>query len=191
MPNYRRRNTRPVASAQPDFKVNREIKAPELRLIDQEGEMIGVMSLSEALAYAQEHEMDLIEINPKAVPPVAKVMPYSKFKYQMQKKTDKQKAPKTELKNIRVSVRTSRHDLEVKAKKIVEFLEDGHKVRLDVNMRGREQQYPEIAMKQIKLFLEVVGVLREYGVESEPKLMGSRFTCTITPNVKASSQQAQ
>lgn len=181
MPNYRRRNTSRVVVKQLDFKVNREIRAETIRVIDDNNEMLGIMTLSEALKYAQDHEMDLVEINPKAEPPIAKVIPYSKFKYQQQKKMDKQKAPKVELKNMRVSVRTSVNDLNVKARKIAEFLEEGHKVRLDVTMRGREQQYPEIAFKQINQFLAVIEAIRSFGIEAPPKQVGSRFTCTIIP----------
>jgi translation initiation factor IF-3 len=181
MPNYRRRNTKPIPQKTQEFKLNREIRSEQVRVIDENNEMVGVMSASEALHEATKRELDLVEINPKSLPPVVKIIAWSKFKYQQQKKTDKIKAPKTELKNIRVSVRTSIHDLEVRARKIAEFLDEGHKVRIDVNMRGREQQYPEIAFKQINQFLEVVGKIKEYGIESTAKQVGSRFTCTITP----------
>lgn len=181
MPNYRRRNTFQNRKPTFDFRMNEQIRADEIRMVDEEGGLIGVYTIEKALEIATERQMDLIEINPKALPPIVKLIPLSKFKYQLQKKTDKQKSPKSELKNIRVSVRTSIHDLEVRARKIKEFLEDGHKVHLDVNMRGREQQYPDIAAKQINLFLEVIAKIVPFNLESPAKQVGSRFTCSISP----------
>jgi len=181
MPNYRRRNTFQNRKPVFGFRINEQIRAEQVRIIGEEGELIGVYSMDDALDLATEKEMDLIEINPKAIPVIVKLIALSKFKYQQQKKQDKQKSPKSELKNIQVSVRTSIHDLEVKARKIKEFLDDGHKVRLDVNMRGREQQYPEIASKQIILFLDVITKYVAYNLESPAKQMGSRYTCNISP----------
>jgi len=181
MPNYRRRNTYQNRKPQFSVKMNEQITFETIRIIDEEGSLIGVYSIQDALDLATKREMDLIEINPKAEPPIVKLIPLSKYKYQMQKKQDKAKSPKSEQKNIRTSVRTSIHDLEVKARKIQEFLEDGHKVTIDITMRGREQQYPEIAYKQSNLFLEVIAKYINFNLESPPKQMGNRITCNISP----------
>jgi translation initiation factor IF-3 len=138
------------------FNINRDIKADKVRLIDEEGGMIGVMEFTEALALAESKLMDLVEINPKAVPPVVKLIDYNKFKYQIEKTTHKQKAK--EEKTIRVSVRVSENDMNVRARQADGFLKDGHRVKLQVQMRGREKAYPEVAKEVLDMFVSKITV---------------------------------
>ena len=116
--------------------------------------MIGILKTSEALKLAQEHQVDLVEISPQANPPVAKLLDFDKYRYQQEKAAQeaKKKIKKITLKEIRLSVRIGQHDLDFKAKQALEFLGEGHKVRVDVRMRGREQAHPELAFDLIKRF---------------------------------------
>jgi translation initiation factor IF-3 len=122
-------------------KINHQIKAPELRVITVDGENLGVISLVTALAEAQKRGMDLIEISPTAVPPVAKIMDYGKYVYDEKKKAKeaKSKVQTTEVKNIQVKIGTGEHDLELKAKKVSEWLAEGNRVKIDLFLIGRSK----------------------------------------------------
>ncbi len=123
------------------IKINNLIKAPELRVITDEGENLGVITLSEALIQAQLRKLDLIEISPNATPPVAKIMDYGKFQYDEKKKQKvaKSRTVTSDLKNIQVKIGTGDHDLELKAKKASEWLEEGHRVKIDLYLSGRSK----------------------------------------------------
>ena len=122
------------------YRINSRIFAPELRLLDSEGKQIGVMSKNEALALAQEQELDLVEVAPAAKPPVAKLIDFNKFLYQQSKKKqeEKKKAKNSETKEIRLGPFMSDNDLQVMIRRGREFLEDGDKIRLVVRFRGRQ-----------------------------------------------------
>jgi translation initiation factor IF-3 len=122
-------------------KINHQIKVPELRVITAEGENLGVISLATALAEAQKRGLDLIEISPTAVPPVAKIMDYGKYQYDEKKKAKeaKSKVQTTEVKNIQVKIGTGEHDLELKAKKVSEWLAEGNRVKIDLFLIGRSK----------------------------------------------------
>ena len=125
----------------PKIRINHQIQAPQLRVIGENGENFGVLSLSEAIGKAREAGADLIEISPSAVPPVAKIMDYGKFQYAENKKLKvaKTKVKTTELKNIQVKVGTGEHDLELKAKKASEWLIEGHRIKIDLFLPGRSK----------------------------------------------------
>jgi translation initiation factor IF-3 len=122
-------------------RINHQIQAPELRVIGENGENFGVLTLSEAIGKAREAGADLIEISPSAVPPVAKIMDYGKFQYAENKKLKvaKTKVKTTELKNVQVKVGTGEHDLELKAKKASEWLTEGHRIKIDLFLPGRSK----------------------------------------------------
>lgn len=122
-------------------KINHQIKAPELRVITAEGENLGVIPLSTALAEAQKRALDLIEISPTATPPVAKIMDYGKYLYDEKKKEKAAKAKTltSELKIVQVKVGTGEHDLELKAKRISEWLGEGNRVKVDLFLVGRSK----------------------------------------------------
>ncbi|MES3005156.1 MAG: translation initiation factor IF-3 [Patescibacteria group bacterium] len=121
------------------IRINNQIQAPELRVIMENGDNLGVLSLKDAIAQAMEAGLDLIEISPKAVPPVAKIMDYGKFQYTENKKLKvaKTKAHTVEVKNIQVKVGTGDHDLELKAKKASTWLKEGHRIKIDLFLPGR------------------------------------------------------
>jgi len=161
-------------------RLNLQIKAPEVRVVTEDGQQLGVMKLSEALKLAQEHGLDLIEVAPNALPPVCKIIDFAKYKYQ-QKKAEteaKKKAKKTEVKTIWLSTRISQHDMEVKAKKVDEFLTDGDVVRIELRMRGREQAFPDLARAQLTNFLKLIS--HAHKLEMPMKRMGGTFSLTIS-----------
>jgi len=125
----------------PKIRINHQIQAPQLRVIGENGENFGVLTLPEAIGKAREAGADLIEISPGAVPPVAKIMDYGKFQYAENKKLKvaKTKVKTTELKNIQVKVGTGEHDLELKAKKASEWLIEGHRIKIDLFLPGRSK----------------------------------------------------
>src|SRR6185436_14718174 len=122
-------------------RVNNFIKAPELRVITDDGENLGVITLAQALKEAQTRNLDLIEIYPTATPPFAKIMYYGKFQYDEKKKQKvaKSRTQTSDLKNIQVKIGTGEHDLELKAKKASEWLKDGHRVKIDLYLTGRSK----------------------------------------------------
>lgn len=124
-----------------EAKVNHEIRARELRVIGPKGENFGVISLSEALKHAEVAGLDLIEISPGAIPPVAKIADYGKFLYEVNKKLKvaKQKSHTVEVKSLQVKIGTGEHDLALKARKASEWLKEGHKIRIDLFLTGRSK----------------------------------------------------
>jgi len=122
---------------QPRTRINEQIRARAVRVIGPEGENMGELATSDALRQAKELGLDLIEINPNAEPPVAKIMDYGKFQYDLKKKAKAQKTHRTETKTIQVKPGTGEHDLEMKAKKTDKWLKEGHRVKLDLFLRGR------------------------------------------------------
>lgn len=131
-------------------KINHQIKAPELRVVTGEGENLGVIALTTALSEAQKRGLDLIEISPTAVPPVAKIMDYGKYLYDEKKKSkvSKSKTLTSELKIIQVKIGTGEHDLELKAKKVSEWLAAGDRVKIDLFLVGRSKYMDQNFLKE-------------------------------------------
>ena len=122
-------------------RINHQIKAPQLRVITVDSENLGVISLEQALTEARKRGLDLIEISPSANPPVAKIMDYGKYQYDEKKKVkeSKSKTKQGELKTIQVKIGTGEHDLELKAKKVSEWLDEGNRVKIDLFLIGRSK----------------------------------------------------
>jgi bacterial translation initiation factor 3 (bIF-3) len=152
------------------YRVNEQIKAKEVRLIDPNGKQIGIVSLSEALRYAEDYGLDLVEIAPTANPPVCKIMDFGEFLYQEAKKAKeaKKKQKQIEIKEIKLSPKTDKHDLEVKIRHILRFLEDENKVRIRIVFKGREIAHPEMADRVLQAILEAVKDKAQ--IESPPKM---------------------
>ena len=138
--------------ATPRTRINHQIRAAELRVIGPQGENIGVITLQEALSKATEAGLDLIKISPNAVPPVGKIMDYGKFQYAENKKQKAAKAKihTVEVKNIQVKICTGEHDLELKAKRVGEWLTEGNRVKIDLFLIGRSK-YMEFKFLQERL----------------------------------------
>ncbi len=162
-------------------KVNHQITAREVRVINEEGEQIGVMPLSQALTLATENGLDLVEVSPMANPPVAKLIDVAKYRYQQKKaeQLQKKKAKKTEIKTIWVSMRISEHDMAVKAKKVMEFLADGDLVKIELRMRGREQAFGDLGKQNLDKFISLITTPKR--IEVPLKRMGGTWSITVAP----------
>jgi len=149
------RRKRPQKPLIQHYKKNQEITASEVLLLGEDGSRIGTMSAADALAKAQEQELDLVEINPKSDPIVARIMDFSDFKYQKEKEARKQKvhSKTSDTKGVRLSVRISDHDLGVKRAQAEKFLSRGDKVKIELILRGRENARPDIAKQTINKFV--------------------------------------
>ena len=151
-------------------RINNQITVPELRVVGAKGENLGVLPAPKALERARAEGLDLIEIVPSAKPPVAKIMDYGKYQYQEERKERKSahKVHETELKGVRVGLGTSEHDLEMKAQKMSEFLKAGHRIKIDLMLRGREKYLDaKFLGERLKRILKFVS--EEYKLASEPK----------------------
>ncbi len=140
-------------------RMNREITAPQLRVIGAAGENLGVISTAEALKAAQDAELDLIEISPNAVPPVAKIMDYGKFQYELKKKESaaRAKAKVSETKEVQIKVGTGENDMRLKARKAAEWLAEGHRVRAELFLKGRYKGMDEAFLKtRLEKFLLLI-----------------------------------
>lgn len=175
------RKKRPDKPLIPHYRLNNKISAPEVRILDDQGTNLGVFPISEAIAKAEEQEMDLVEVNPKAEPPVCKIIDFSHFKYQKEKEIRKQKqqAHDTETKGIRLSVRISAHDMEVRLKQADKFLNRGDKVKIELTLRGRENIKPTIAFEVVNKFIGLVEEKMELRKEQLPTKQGNRITAVI------------
>ena len=165
---------------QREIRVNERIRAREVRLIDENGEMIGVMPPQRALDIARERNLDLVEVSPNAIPPVCKLMDYGRYKYEQAKKENEaRKHQKTvTLKEIRLSPRTDEHDVDVKTRKIQEFLADGDRVRVSVKFRGAEMRHPDIGRKLLDGIAEVLK--GSAIIERSPTMEGKMMSMIIS-----------
>lgn len=160
--------------------MNERIRTREVRLIDENGEMIGVMPTQRALEIARDRDLDLVEVQPNANPPVCKLMDYGRYKYEQAKKENEaRKNQKTiTLKEIRLSPRTDEHDVDVKTRKIQEFLAEGDRVRVSVKFRGPEMRHPDIGRK---LLDGIADVLKGSAViERSPIMEGKMMSMIVS-----------
>jgi translation initiation factor IF-3 len=154
---------------------------PEVRVIGDDGSQLGVMPTHEALRSAEEKGLDLVEVSPKAVPPVCRIMDYGKFKYEQSKKTKQARkhATTVEIKEIKFRPKTDDHDLDFKVRHIRRFLEEGNKVRLVVGFRGREIVHPETGKAMLDRVIRGCSDIAH--VEQLPLLEGKRMVTVISP----------
>jgi translation initiation factor IF-3 len=172
-------------------RVNERIRVPEVRVIGAEGEMLGIMNTRDAFMYARERELDLVEVNPKAHPPVCKVMDFGKFKYEEKKKQAEARKGQTivELKEIKIRPKTDDHDIDFKLKHIRRFLEEGDKVKVTCRFRGREITHPETAQRQLDIFAQRV---QDIGlVETSARMEGRTMTLVLAPKVSKAQMKVK
>ncbi|KPJ73225.1 hypothetical protein AMJ48_02045 [Parcubacteria bacterium DG_74_1] len=160
--------------------VNNQIRAREVKLIDQSGKQAGVIPLLEALRIAEERGLDLIQVTEKVEPPVCKIMDYGKYLYWLQKKEKAARGSKgSELKGIRLGFNISLHDLEIRAHQAEKFLKKGDKVKIEMVLRGREKALGGFAKGKISQFLEILEKLVPIKIERELKREVRGFTMII------------
>lgn len=165
-----------------NYFYNEGIKNPQLMVIDADGSNLGVLATGEAIRRAREQGADLVEINPKSDPPVAKIMDFGQFRYQKEKELRLRKAHQhvVDIKGIRLSLRIGAHDLEIRRSQTLKFLNDGDKVRLEMILRGREQQQTALAFELVKKFVIEINTHVETRWEQEIEKQGNKITAIIT-----------
>ena len=161
--------------------INEEIRDREVRLIDENGEQMGIVANHVAQALAEERGLDLVKIAPQATPPVCKLMDYGKYRFDLTKREKEQRKNQkiVELKEVRLSATIDLHDMEVKAKGCIKFLQNGDKVKVSIRFRGRQATHGEIGLEVMKTFFELV---KEAGVIDRPaKQEGRNMYMIINP----------
>ena len=168
-----------------DERINTQIRAPQLRVIGPDGTPLGVISRDEALVRAETAGLDLVEISPNAVPPVAKILDYGKFVYEKNKKekATKTKAHIIELKSLQVTIGTGEHDLELKAKNASTWLKEGHRVKINLFLKGRAKYLNESFLKE-RLDRLLHFITEEYKIVDGPKKGPKGLTLIIERSVK-------
>ncbi|MTJ81181.1 MAG: translation initiation factor IF-3 [Telmatospirillum sp.] len=175
---------KPPAPAQKDQdgpRVNNEIDSRTIRLIDADGEMVGVVSLREGLEMAAEVGLDLVEVSPNAEPPVCKILDYGKYKYEAQKKKAeaRKKQKVIEVKEIKLRPNIDDNDYDVKMRAMRKFIEDGDKVKVTLRFRGREMAHQDLGMKVLDRVRENLDDLAK--VEQHPKMEGRQMVMVMAP----------
>ncbi len=168
---------RPAPPTDTGLRINTQIRVKEVRLVNAEGEMAGVVPIEEALRQAQEAELDLVEIAPTAVPPVCKILDYGKFKYAEQKK--QKPAKRKQMKELRLRPGTEEHDFETKLNHARRFLEKDFKVVVNMMFRGRQMAHQDIGRAQMTRFAAALEDVAK--VESAPRQEGYRMQMTLVP----------
>ena len=162
-------------------RVNEDIRIPQVRLIDQDGEMQGVMTAREAMQRAFQVGLDLVEISPNADPPVCKILDFGKFKYEQQKKRNeaKKKQKVIEIKEIKVRPNIDENDYQVKMRAMKSFIEEGDKVKVTLRFRGREMAHQDIGMKVLERIRSELDPLTK--VEQMPRMENRQMIMVLTP----------
>jgi len=164
-----------------ELRINGEIDVPEVRLVGDEGEQLGIVSLREALFKAEEAELDLVEIAPLAKPPVCRIMDFGKHKYRESKKQHeaKLKQKQIQVKEVKFRPGTDENDYQVKLRNLIRFLSEGDKAKITLRFRGREMAHQELGMEQLK---RIEADLAEYAtVEQFPKMEGRQMIMVLAP----------
>lgn len=169
------------APAKDGPRVNDQIESPQIRLIDQNGDMVGVVSLHQGLQMAYEAGLDLVEISPGANPPVCKLLDIGKYKYEQQKKQSeaRKKQKVIEIKEIKMRPGIDDHDYEVKRRAMLRFLEEGDKVKITLRFRGREMVHHDLGAKVLERVRNDLADVAK--VESSPRMEGRQMTMVVAP----------
>ena len=177
----RPRGGQDVRPAEPRTRVNETIRVPQVRLIDQDGEMQGVMSARDALFKAQGVGLDLLEISPNADPPVVKILDFGKYKYELQKKKNeaKKKQKVIEIKEIKVRPNIDENDYQVKMRAMKSFIEEGDKVKVTLRFRGREMAHQEIGIRVLERIKNEMDTTSK--VEQMPRMENRQMVMVLTP----------
>lgn len=166
------------------MRVNRQIRVPNVRLIDKDGKQLGIVATFDAIKMAERDHLDLVEVSANAQPPVCKIIDYGKYRYQQTKKEKESKKlqHQVKVKEIKVKPNTDDHDLNTKLKRAREFIEKGNKVRITCMFRGREMAHPEVGRRIVKRAVDELSDIAT--PEAFPKQMGRNLSLTLAPGVK-------
>ena len=180
----RRGRGRPQQPEAPKDNINGAIKAPEVRLIDADGEQVGVVPIKEALEAAREAELDLVEISGKTVPPVCRIMDYGKYLYQQQKKQHeaKKNQKQVQVKEVKFRPGTEEGDYQVKLRNLLKFLDKGDRVKVTIWFRGREITHKELGLKMLERIRDDIQEVAT--VEQMPKMEGRQMQMMVAPAKK-------
>ena len=164
--------------------INEEIRDPEVRLIDENGNQMGIVENRQAQSLAEERSLDLVKISPNANPPVCKLMDYGKYRFEMSKREKEQRKNQKviEMKEIRLSATIDLHDMEVKAKACTRFLQDGNKVKVNIRFRGRQITHGDIGIEVMDKFFEMVADAAVK--ERPPKMEGRNMFMVLAPKTE-------
>jgi len=174
-------NTPPPRRTDDGPRVNDQIRVPKIRLVDENGEMAGVVTVQEGIRRAEAAGLDLVEVSPNAEPPVCKILNYGKYKYELQKKAAeaKKKQKVIEIKEIKIRPTIEEHDYEVKLRAAKKFLDNEDKVKVTLRLRGREMAHIDLALQVLTRFkTDLVDVAK---VEQEPKMEGKQAIMMLVP----------
>lgn len=164
-----------------DLRINEEIRAREVRVIDDEGNQVGILAIRDALKVAYDKQLDLVEVAPNAKPPVCRLMDYGKFKYEQSKKEKeaRKKQKTTDIKEVRMTPNIDEHDFQVKVRSVQKFLADGDKVKVVVRFKGRQIAYANLGEQRL---LELSEIVKEHGsIERSPKVEGRNLVMILAP----------
>ena len=163
------------------IRINDKIRVPEVRLVGPDGDQLGVVNISRAIDLANQHELDLVEVAPTANPPVCRIIDFSKFKYDQEKKEREAKKHQShgKLKEIRLKPNISEHDYTVKLKQVIEFLKKRDKVRINLFFRGRQAEHMDLGRRLLDKFM--IDTQGEGQVEKEPFLEGRIMSIVVSP----------
>jgi len=175
----------------PQIRINHRIRVPEVRVVDADGSNLGVISTDEAIRRARDAGLDLVEVNPKASPPVCKILDFGKYKYEEKKKQREAKRKQTvvEVKELKLRPKTDDHDLMVKLRAARKFVEAGNKVKLTCRFRGREITHPEVAVQQFEFLLSKMDDL--VNIEQRPTMEGRAMAAIVSPKPAVLHKLAQ
>jgi translation initiation factor IF-3 len=177
----RKRNPR---QREPQQRINEEIRAPRIRVVDEDGGQLGLMTPREAIQLARERELDLVEIAPQATPPVCKIIDFGKLRYEQQKreKVQRKHQQQQQIKEVRLHPRTDTHDVDFKTRHAREFLNEGHKVKFTVVFRGREITHQDIGRELLTGIIEALA--DDAKVDQSLRMEGRNMSITLAPEKK-------
>ncbi|MBJ7461761.1 MAG: translation initiation factor IF-3 [Ilumatobacteraceae bacterium] len=173
-----------MATATNEPRYNDRIRAREVRLIDAQGNQLGIKNLPEALELAKQSDLDLVEVAPLAVPPVCRIMDYGKFRYEeaQKAKESRKKTTQVTIKEVKLRPKIGKGDFDTKVRHMHDFLEDGHKVKVTLQFRGREMAHPELGSRLLDNVIEQLG--EGVRVETQARLEGRNMTMVLSSDKK-------
>ena len=183
-----REGCRIAAPATSELRINDRIRAREVRLVSPEGEQIGIKPLPEALSIARELGLDLVEVAPQANPPVCRIMDYGNFKYEAAKraKESRKKTTNVQIKEMKYRPKIGQGDFDTKTRKVADFLDQGHKVKLTIMFRGREMAHPELGKRILDRIADQLAPAAK--IEAHPKLDGRNMVMVLAPDKQAKAR---